>query len=106
MIARIWHGHTSPADADAYEATLRAEILPGIKEVRGYLGCYILRRQSGNEVEFVTILLWESLGALQAFAGPDYERAIVPAERRRFLSHYDERSAHYEVVVQPTCEPV
>jgi len=106
MIARTWHGYTTPSDADAYETTLRAEILPGIKEVPGYLGCYILRRPSGDEVEFVTMLLWESLGALQAFAGSNYERAIVPAERSRFLLHYDERSAHYQVVVQPTCEPV
>ena len=106
MIARIWHGYTKPADADAYEKTLRAEILPGINQMRGYLGCYILRRPHGHKVEFVTILLWESLSALQAFAGPDYERAIVPAERQRFLLHYDEHSTHYEVVLQPACEPV
>jgi len=106
MIARIWHGYTTLPHADAYEATLRAEILPGIKEVRGYLGCYILRRPSGDEVEFVTILLWESLAALEAFAGPNYELAIVPAERRKFLLHYDQRSAHYQVVLQPALEPV
>ena len=93
MIARIWHGYTTPANADYYEATLRSDVLPGIKEVRGYLGSYILRRSSGDEVEFGTVLLWESLDALRAFAGPDYELAIVPAERRRFLLHYDKRSA-------------
>ena len=105
MIARIWHGYTTPTNADAYEATLTTEILPGIKEVRGYLGSYILRRSNGNEVEFVTVLLWESLDALRAFAGPHYEVAIVPAERRRFLLHYDEQSAHYDVVLQPACTP-
>ena len=104
MIARIWHGYTTSAYADEYEATLRAEILPGISEVRGYMGGYLLRRPNGEEVEFVTVLLWKSLDALRDFAGPDYERAIVPAERRKFLSHYDENSAHYEVVVQPACE--
>jgi len=104
MIARIWHGYTTSAHADEYEATLRAEILPGISEVRGYMGSYLLRRPNGEEVEFVTVLLWESLDALRDFAGPSYERAIVPAERRKFLSHYDENSAHYEVLVRPICE--
>jgi heme-degrading monooxygenase HmoA len=87
MIARVWHGYTTPADADAYEATLRAEILPGIREVRGYLGSYILRRTCGPETEFVTVLLWESLDDMRAFAGAHYELAIVPVERRRFLLH-------------------
>jgi heme-degrading monooxygenase HmoA len=104
MIARIWHGYTTSAHANEYETTLRGDILPGISEARGYIGSYLLRRPNGEEVEFVTILLWKSLDALREFAGPDYERAIVPAERRKFLSRYDENSAHYEVVVQPACE--
>jgi len=104
MIARIWHGYTTSAHADEYEATLRAEILPGISEVRGYIGSYLLRRPDGEEVEFVTVLLWESLDALRDFAGPGYERAIVPAERRKFLSHYDENAVHYEVLAQPIYE--
>jgi hypothetical protein len=29
MIARIWHGYTTPANADTYEATLKPDILPG-----------------------------------------------------------------------------
>jgi heme-degrading monooxygenase HmoA len=104
MIARIWHGYTTPANADAYEAALKTDILPGITKVNGYVGSFLLRRSKGDEVEFVTVLLWESLRALRQFAGPDYELAIVPAERRKFLSHYDERSADYEVLRQPGCE--
>jgi hypothetical protein len=106
MIARIWHRYTTPSDADDYEATRRADVPPGIKAVRDDLGSYILRRSSGDEVEFVTVLLWESLDALRAFAGPDYKLAIVPAERRRFLLHYDERAAHYEVLFQPDASPL
>jgi|SRR5437899_4883297 len=106
MMAGIWHAYTTSTNAHDYEATLKSDVLPGIKEVRGYLCSYILRRSSGDEVEFVTVLLWESRDALRAFAGPDYELAIVPAGRRRFLLHYDERAAHYEVVLQPACEPV
>jgi heme-degrading monooxygenase HmoA len=101
MIARIWHGYTKPENADAYEAMLKPEVLPGISGVKGYLGSYFLRRERDSEVEFVTILLWESLDALRNFAGPSYETAVVPPERRKVLSRFDERSSHYEVILHP-----
>lgn len=101
MIARIWHGYTTDANAQAYAAMLETEILPGIMNGLGYKGSYLLQRRCGGEVEFVTVMLWESLESLRAFAGPDYEKAIVPPERRKFLSRYEEHSAHYEILMQP-----
>jgi heme-degrading monooxygenase HmoA len=101
MIARIWHGYTTDADAEAYAASLKAEILPGIMKVAGYRGSYLLRRRCGKEIEFITVMLWDSFEALREFTGPDYEQAIVPMERRKLLSHYDERSAHYEILIKP-----
>ena len=101
MIARIWHGYAKPENADAYEAMLKPEVLPGISQVKGYRGSYFLRREQGSEVEFITILLWESLEGLRGLAGADYELAVVPAERRKVLSHFDERASHYEVILSP-----
>jgi heme-degrading monooxygenase HmoA len=101
MIARIWHGYTKPENADAYEGILKPEVLPGISRVKGYRGSYFLRREHGSEVEFITILLWESLEALRDFAGPNYETAVVPPERRRVLSRFDESASHYEVILSP-----
>lgn len=98
MIARIWHGHTRPDDADAYEAMLKPELLPGISNVRGYKGSYLLRRETGDEVEFITIMLWDSLDAVRAFAGENYEASVIPEERRKYLSRHDAKAAHYEVV--------
>ena len=98
MIARVWHGYTKPEHADAYEAMLKPELLPGISKVKGYRGSYLLRRAVGGEVEFVTIMLWDSVDAIRAVAGPDYETAVVPEERRKYLAHYEPKSAHYEVV--------
>src|ERR1700757_5259648 len=66
MIARVWHGYTTPEHADTYEAMLKPELLPGISKVKGYKGSYLLRRNLGAEVEFITILLWESIDALRA----------------------------------------
>jgi heme-degrading monooxygenase HmoA len=69
--------------------------------VLGYKGSYLLQRQCGGEVEFVSVMLWESLESLRAFAGPDYEKAIVPLQRRKVLSRYEQQSAHYEILMQP-----
>jgi heme-degrading monooxygenase HmoA len=98
MIARVWHGYTKPENADAYESMLKPELLPGISKAQGYKGSYLLRRNSGREVEFITIMLWESMEAVRAAAGhADYETAIIPEERRKYLSRFDAKSAHYEI---------
>src|SRR5512142_1518327 len=101
MIARVWRGATKPEHADSYESMLKPELLPGLSKVSGYEGSYLLRRDLGHEVEFVTIILWESLDALKAFAGPDYEQSIIPEERRKYLSRHEDKAAHYEVVSHP-----
>jgi heme-degrading monooxygenase HmoA len=97
MIARVWHGSTRPEHADAYEAMLKPELLPGISKAKGYRGSYLLRRNVGAEVEFITIILWDSIDAIRAVAGPDYEQSIIPEERKKYLSKHDPEAAHYEV---------
>jgi heme-degrading monooxygenase HmoA len=98
VISRIWHGWTRPEEADEYEWLLRAEILPGIRRVSGYRGATLLQRDAGDEVEFVTMTVFDSIDAVRAFAGDDYEAAVVPPEARRLLRRFDERSAHYETL--------
>jgi heme-degrading monooxygenase HmoA len=97
MIARVWHGSTKPEHADAYEAMLKPELLPGISKSKGYRGSYLLRRDVGAEVEFITIIFWDSMDALRAVTGPDYEASIIPEERRKYLSKHDATAKHYEV---------
>jgi antibiotic biosynthesis monooxygenase (ABM) superfamily enzyme len=101
MISRVWHGWTAPEKADAYEALLRTKIFPWIERVHGYRGGFLLRRDLGAEVEFVTITRFESLEAVKSFAGEDYETAVVLPEADALLARYDARSAHYETVVEP-----
>jgi len=99
VIVRIWHGWTSAANADAYERLLRNEIFTGIagRRMQGYHGIELLRRLLGAEVEFVTLMRFDSLEAVRAFAGDDYEAAVVPARARELLARFDARSAHYDV---------
>jgi hypothetical protein len=99
MISRIWRGWTNRQNADAYESLLKAEIFTGIIErgITGFQGIDLLRRELGEEVEFATIMWFDSLLAVRTFAGEDYERAVVPVKARQLLKRFDERSAHYEV---------
>ncbi len=98
MISRVWHGWTKRENADAYETLLRSEVLPGIHRVRGFKGAQLLRRDLRDEVEFVTITLFDSLEAVKEFAGEDYEVAVILPEAHRLLARFDARSAHYETV--------
>jgi hypothetical protein len=103
MITRIWHGWTTPANAPVYEKLLRAEIFTGIaaRKIVGYLGISLCKRELGDEVEFVTIMWFESLDAVRTFAGENYQVAVVPPKARALLSRFDAASAHYETVVPP-----
>jgi len=102
MVSRVWYGWTKFENADAYEQLLKKEILPGIQKrlIKGYRGIDLLRRNIDNEVEFVTIMWFDSLEAIKVFAGEDYEVAIVPPKARTLLSRFDSHSAHYDVKVE------
>jgi hypothetical protein len=99
MIARIWHGYASVANADAYEKLLRQEIFAGIaaRQIRGFRGIELLRREASDEVEFVTIMWFDAIEDVRAFAGADHEVAVVPEAARQLLSRFDGRSSHYDV---------
>ena len=99
MIARIWHGWTTPENADTYENLLKMEIFPDIaaRGVNGYRGIRLLRRMHEREVEFITMMEFDSWEAVKQFAGEDFERAYVPPKAREVLARFDERSQHYEI---------
>jgi heme-degrading monooxygenase HmoA len=103
VIARIWRGWTTPENADAYQQVVSQDVLPGIaaRNLDGYHGAYLLRRELDDEVEFATILLFDTLEQVRAFAGEDYEAAYVPPRARAVLARFDERSAHYDTLLQP-----
>ena len=103
MITRVWHGWTTRANAPAYENLLRTEIFTGIaaRLINGYRGISLCRRDPGDEVEFVTIMWFDSLDAVRVFAGESYEQAVVPPAARAVLSRFDATSAHYETMVPP-----
>jgi hypothetical protein len=107
VIARLWHGWTKPENADAYQAYVTGEVLPGIDRSieSGYHGAYVFRREVEDGFEFATLLLFDSVEPIKEFAGEDYERSYVPPRAQRLLSRYEPTAAHFEVVLQPDAEP-
>lgn len=100
MIKRVWRGYTTSENADAYASLLDSFVFPGIeaKRIPGYRGIELLRREVGDEVEFTTVMTFDSIDNVIAFQGEDYEVAYVPAEARAILKRWDQRSAHHQVV--------
>jgi hypothetical protein len=99
MISRLWYGWTTPKNADVYETLLRTQIFPGIvgRKIPGFRRIELLRRDNDGEVEFVTVMQFDTLEAVKAFAGPQFDVAVVPPAARAVLKRFDDRSAHYEI---------
>ena len=99
-IKRIWHGWTTPENAEAYRTVLTGIVIPGIedKSIQGYRGIEVLRHDHESEVEFVTLMTFDSLQSVIDFQGPDYERCYVPDAAQEVLKRWDLRAAHFEVL--------
>ena len=84
MICRLWRGWTSPENADAYEQIVRGEVIPGIeaRRIPGFRHIDLMKRDLGEEVEFQTLMWFDSLDAIKAFMGEDYAVSHVPAAAR------------------------
>jgi antibiotic biosynthesis monooxygenase (ABM) superfamily enzyme len=100
MICRLWRGWTTPANAAAYERIVRAEVIPGIEArgIPGFRHIDLMRRDLSHEVEFQTLMWFDSLDAIKAFMGEDYSVSHVPEAARAVLTRFDEHAAHYEVI--------
>ena len=100
MICRLWRGWTSPANAGAYERIVRGEVIPGIeaRRIPGFLHIDLMRRDVGDEVEFQTLMWFDSLDSIRAFMGEDFAVSHVPAAARAVLSRFDARADHFEVI--------
>jgi antibiotic biosynthesis monooxygenase (ABM) superfamily enzyme len=100
MIARIWRGWTKTADAEAYEQLLRDEIFPRIaaRKINGYRGAELFIREGGDEVEFVTLLRFDSMDAVTGFAGPDATKPVIYPKAEALITRM-EQAGHYRVAI-------
>ena len=98
MISRQWRGLAKSSQADKYVEHLRQETFPKLKEIPGFVSASILRRSVPNGVEFLIVTTWESIDAIQGFAGTDVETAVVPPRVQDMMVEYDNRVRHYQIV--------
>jgi antibiotic biosynthesis monooxygenase (ABM) superfamily enzyme len=100
MIARIWRGWTKPGEAKTYEKLLRDEIFPSIaaRKIEGYRGAELFIREDGDEVEFVTLLRFDSMDAVTKFAGPDASKPVILPKAEELITRM-EQARHYRVAI-------
>jgi antibiotic biosynthesis monooxygenase (ABM) superfamily enzyme len=100
MIARIWHGWTKPKDAKAYEELLRDEIFPNIaaRNISGYRGAELFIREDGDEVEFVTLLRFDSMDAVKEFAGADASEPVIFPKAEPLIARM-KTARHYRIAI-------
>jgi heme-degrading monooxygenase HmoA len=97
MIARTWFGLADAAQADDYQRHFTSGAVPHLKEIPGFQGAQLLRRETGGQIEFLAITFWDSIETIKAFSGPDPNTAIVEPEGRAALTTFDDFAKHYEV---------
>jgi heme-degrading monooxygenase HmoA len=100
MICRMWRGWTQKQNADAYDSYLREELFPRLnRELKdcGYRGFHVLRLPREDEVEFVTLVWFDSRDAVRSFAGENYESPVISAKAESLLSRYSDHCDHYDL---------
>ena len=99
MIARVWSARTTRTHLAAYLDHLSRRVSPELQTLPGFAGVNALTREERDVVEVVVITRWESLAAIEAFAGKDREVAVVAPEAAALLTDYDRRVRHYEIAI-------
>jgi len=107
MIVRTWSATATGSGAADYSRYFAGTLLPQLRELPGFAGAYLLRREPGGDgtpgengtVQLTAHTFWESPAAIRAFAGDDMTVAVVEPEARAMLLDFDRRAAHHIVVV-------
>jgi heme-degrading monooxygenase HmoA len=105
MIARLWRGSAIRERADDYIAHLKQSVIPELKQIDGFRGIYLLRRESSDNVEFVVLTLWELMDAVRKFAGDNPEVAVVAPAAQELFQKYDTEVQHFEIILNIEGKP-
>jgi heme-degrading monooxygenase HmoA len=98
MIIREWRGRARRSQADAYPRHFRERVISELREVPGFMGAQLSRRDVDGGVEFLVLTQWQSMDAIRGFAGTEVDKAVVERGAAAALVEFDERVRHYEVV--------
>lgn len=97
-MVRVWKGYGTREGVDRYtQEHFAGTVLAQLRTIDGFLGANVLIRDTASETQVVVATLWKSMGAVRAFAGNDYERAVVDPVVRDLLSRFDDNVTHFTV---------
>jgi heme-degrading monooxygenase HmoA len=99
MIARMWRGSAIREKANDYVNHLQISIIPELRQIEGFKGIYLMRRDSSEDVEFLVLTFWETMDAIHQFAGENVESAVVALAAQALFREYDSTVTHFEVVL-------
>lgn len=97
MIVRLWSARTTQAQSQAYVQHFSGAVLPALRQFDGYVSSTVLTRPNVDAIEILVLTVWQSFSAIDAFAGPDREAAVVAPEAAALLTDFDRRVRHFEV---------
>lgn len=99
-VVRVWKGFGTAEGVETYcRGHFTETVLPGLQALDGFLDANLLVRPCGDETEVVVATVWESLAAVKAFAGDDYERAVVEPIVSDLLARFDEHATHFTLAL-------
>jgi heme-degrading monooxygenase HmoA len=100
QIVRVWKGYGRAAGVDRYcREHFPNSVLPQLRSINGFVGAKVLTRAGEGETEVVVATTWDSIDSVKAFAGEDYEQAVVEPVVRELLNRFDDRVTHFTVVL-------
>jgi quinol monooxygenase YgiN len=85
MIIRVFRAVVRPGLAAAFEARTREFSLPTVRTHPGLIAFYPGRPVDEANRTFVMITIWDSIASVEAFTGPDWRQAVVPAAEQPLL---------------------
>jgi heme-degrading monooxygenase HmoA len=99
MIVRLWSAHTTEAHSEAYLRHFSGAVLPALRKLEGYASSTVLTRPTAGTIEIIVLTVWQSFSAIDAFAGPDREAAVVAPEAAGLLTDFDRRVRHFDLAI-------
>src|SRR5688572_9383281 len=97
MISRHWIGTVKSERVEDYIKHLDASVIPNLSQTNGLRNCYYLKREVKEGMEFLIVTEWDTVDAIIAFAGKDYEQAVIDPYAKSLMVSYDEKVRHYHI---------
>ena len=99
MVARIWHGRTPAAKADAYRQYLFDVGIKKIASLPGNRGVQMMVSKTAEQGDFTVISYWDSIEAIKGYAGENYTQVHDLPRDKDFLIDHEPLVRHLDLDV-------